>query len=112
MFIPPRRRRTIFTAAALLSSGLTSPALAAKVDLVLTQAAYTSPAVEGEPIVFGVQVANAGAKKATEVTTRTELPDGVIVLSADPGCTVHVNKQRIKCRYGSIPPNGGAATRS
>src|SRR5262245_40624621 len=113
MSTPPRLGRfTVAAAAILVCVGAGSAGSGARVNLTLTQAAYTNPVVEGQPLVYGLQVINPGATTATQVKTHSHLPKSVGFLSADPGCRYVKKTRDVVCDYGVVPPNGGTATLS
>src|SRR5262245_6813165 len=106
----PSRLGRLAAASALFLCISADPVFAGRVNLSLRQAAYTPAPVEGEPLVFGLTVNNVGTKRATEVTTLSQLPVGTVFLTADPGCKYEKPNHRIRCNYGALPPGGGSAS--
>jgi uncharacterized repeat protein (TIGR01451 family) len=107
----------IFAAAGVLAAfGLLVGAANANgsADLSVTKADSPDPVSIGAPLMYSIQVANAGPDTATNVVVTDNLPKGVSFVSADStqgSCSASgkKNNQKVTCTLGTIGFNAGPA---
>jgi uncharacterized repeat protein (TIGR01451 family) len=79
------------------------------IDLSILMTGSEDPVLPGDPLIYTVNVSNAGPSVASNIVVTDTLPLGVTLVSADPSqgsCTPGVP---IQCGLGSLASGGGAS---
>ncbi len=72
-------------------------------DLRVTKTDSPDPVRAGEELFYSVTVTNDGPNTAYRVIARDELPDGVIYLSDNGGCSFDAATNDLTCELGELP---------
>jgi uncharacterized repeat protein (TIGR01451 family) len=85
---------------------LTTTAEEPLADLVVSMIVPADPVQVGTFLTYGIQVYNRGPTKATEVTITDILPETVIYLSNDSGCS-KLSGRILVCQLGKLARGAG-----
>jgi uncharacterized repeat protein (TIGR01451 family) len=77
-------------------------------DLAVTQSDVPDPAVPGGTVAYSIVVTNRGARPASVVTLRDELPAGASLVSALPSQGICAGSGTVVCHLGDLQPGASA----
>jgi uncharacterized repeat protein (TIGR01451 family) len=73
-----------------------------KPELVLKKSGKKRRFLE-QPITYAIEVSNPGDAKATRVTVQDEIPQGVVLVSAEDGGRVSTDKRSVRWTFDELP---------
>lgn len=83
-----------------LLTAISAPPIVPTADVAATVVESADPAKQKKRLTYTATVKNIGPEAATETTLEATLPQGVLFVSASPGCSVTGNT--VTCALGSL----------